>query len=209
MPKLGYFVILQTEIMPFGISRNIKYYQEVWKNLSVEILWIFFTAGHLVHLRPRRADAGAHGHSKRKNKYWVLSTAQYRVHREWHRWLLHESKTKRNAFSCLGKQASFGNFESWNFWIRRGFCGVNDFLSNPAIFPLANFWVCRRTKLADWVMVSQSQSHGYCGGRWLPHSVTDRSRQSFIIGNAVFLRNQNYRREQCWLHKKDYCCSSW
>ena len=52
MPKLGYFVILQTEIMPFGISRNIKYYQEVWKNLSVEILWQFLTAGHSVYLRP-------------------------------------------------------------------------------------------------------------------------------------------------------------
>ena len=32
--------------------KNIKYHQEVWKNLSVEILWKFLTAGHLIHLRP-------------------------------------------------------------------------------------------------------------------------------------------------------------
>ena len=42
MPKVGYFVILQTNKI-FGIalhfSKNIKYYQEGWKNLSVEILY--------------------------------------------------------------------------------------------------------------------------------------------------------------------------
>ena len=40
----------------FGIDlhflRNIKYHQEVWKNLSVEILWKCLPAGYLVHLRP-------------------------------------------------------------------------------------------------------------------------------------------------------------
>ena len=38
------------------------------------------------------------------------------------------------------------------------FCCVNGFLSNPDIFLPANFWVCGRTKLADGVTLSQSQS---------------------------------------------------
>ena len=31
---------------------TFKYHQEVWKNLSEEILWKFLTAGHLVYLGP-------------------------------------------------------------------------------------------------------------------------------------------------------------
>ena len=54
MHKLGFFIILQTSII-FGIDlhflRNIKYHQEVWENLSVEILWKCLTTGHLVRLR--------------------------------------------------------------------------------------------------------------------------------------------------------------
>ena len=34
-----------------------------------------------------------------------------------------------------------GNFESENFWTGE-FRRVNDFLSNPGIFPPAIFWVC-------------------------------------------------------------------
>ena len=55
MHKLGYFVVLQTNTI-FGIAlhflRNIKYHQEIWNYLSVEILWKFLTAGHQVHSRP-------------------------------------------------------------------------------------------------------------------------------------------------------------
>ena len=58
MHKLSYFVVLRTNTI-FRIAphflRNIKYHQEIWNNLSVEILWKFLTAGHLVHSRPCRA----------------------------------------------------------------------------------------------------------------------------------------------------------
>ena len=38
--------------------------------------------------------------------YRVLSTTRNHVNMEWYRWMLHESKTKRNAFPYLGKHAS-------------------------------------------------------------------------------------------------------
>ena len=123
MPKLGYFVILQTEIMPFGISRNIKYYQEVWKNLSVEILWQFLTAGHSVYLRPWPAvpqlvvsitkqffavyttDTSSINWSNVKPKYFLGS--------------LYISKETPNTFnrSDWGFQSKFGEY----FWLP-GFC---------------------------------------------------------------------------------------
>ena len=39
------------------------------------------------------------------------------------------------------------------------FCRVNDFLSNPDVFPPANFWVRGRIKMADLVMLSHLESH--------------------------------------------------
>ena len=74
------------------------------------------------------------------------------IQMEWYtaRWLLHELKTKRNAFSGLGKHAFWGTLNPETFESEE-VCRVNDFLSNPTIFPLVNFWVCRRTKSRHYI----------------------------------------------------------
>ena len=58
-----------------------------------------------------------------------------------------------------------------------------------------NFWpLCLPVKMASKTVIRPIDS-----GCWLP-SFCYRPRQSFEMGNAIFLRNRNYRHEQlCWL----------
>ena len=71
MHKLSNIVTLQTNLI-VGIAlffqRNIKYHQEVWKNVSVEILSKVQTAWHLVRLKPCPAT----GHLYTADSIFVL-----------------------------------------------------------------------------------------------------------------------------------------
>ena len=71
-------------------------------------------------------------------------------------------------------------------------CRVNDFLSNPVVFPPSD---SQSGGLSDAVTVVIT-GMSIDGGRWLPPSCY-RSRQSFKMSNTIFLRNRNqtfYRR---------------
>ena len=134
MHKLGYFVVLQTKTI-FGIAlhflRNIKYHQEIWNNLSVEILFKFLTAGHLVHSGP----CPAAGHLDTARKILVfrysnfLSTLFYHP---WHSLFFDRDHLRSNMRIICGPGIICGPVqlplrESWLF--ERVFFSANSFFT--------------------------------------------------------------------------------